>query len=180
VSTHRRLQGLQALAEGSTNQHEAEFARQRADELIAAHPEAATPQTWADLTSQQRAELIDRLAAQVQRSLIRNGLRNGYLTQEQAEHDLRQYAQLPPLTDAERILFQTQDAQAPFSEIRRLVRDEVSLMEEDTGYIAYKALAERVCAKLAQRDHQRARRIIAGMFGALARQCGTGRSRRRA
>jgi hypothetical protein len=68
----------------------------------------ATPQTWAELSQDQRAALLQRLAAEVSRSLVRRCRRGGLISREQAAQELRQLAAVPRLSNEDRILFSTQ------------------------------------------------------------------------
>lgn len=88
MSLYRKLQGLQTLANRSDNPHEAAVARKRADELLTAHPEAATPLDWRDLSMEERRAILDRLSGEIGRSLIRSSRRQRAISKEEAARQM--------------------------------------------------------------------------------------------
>lgn len=166
----RKILALRALS-GSSNVHESQLAASRAADLMTLHgvteSDLSRPGTWADLSSEQRAEIMERMAAEVQRSLIRGSRRYDVITREEARNQLAALNAVPVLTDDDRRLLQTSGSGVPHYELRRAVDEEIRNRHQ-----AYSArnIIDAVSAKLklSREDRKRCSCIVGGIVSQWA------------
>jgi hypothetical protein len=157
----KKILALRALA-GSSNPHEASLAALRAQELAERYgitENDLAPHNWAELSKQERANLMEKLVAEIERSL--------------AKRAKVPYAKdVKPLTNEERDLLTTMEGHTiSLNQMRREIHVQMHIM----GGFSAKGLADAVIARLVltnKLDQKRCRCIVAGIVGSIHRACG--------